>query len=448
MTQDALSAALLEARVPRYTSYPPANRFGPGVGAATAARWLSAVPPGAAVSLYIHVPFCRRLCFFCACRTQGTRSDAPIDRYLDHLEREMARVAALLPEGVRVARLHLGGGTPTILSPDRIDRMADALVARFSFASDTEVSVEIDPCDCDTARLDALLRMGLSRVSVGVQDFDPRVQATIGRVQSVEATAALVHEVRARGVASVNFDLVYGLPHQTEASLDATLDTVLDLAPERLALFGYAHVPWVAKRQRVIPEAALPDPDLRLRLAARARERLEGAGHVPIGIDHFARPGDPLAEAARSGRLRRNFQGYTTDDAETLIGLGPSAISSFPQGIAQNAAATGDWMGRIGDGDLATARGHVLSPLDRVAAEVIERLMCEARADLGAIARRHAVEPRTLVARAERALSELPGLGTLAQGVLTAAEPATLRLLASYFDPGFAAGAGGYSQAS
>jgi oxygen-independent coproporphyrinogen III oxidase len=448
MKHDALSLALRDARVPRYTSYPPANRFTDKVGAPQAASWIARADVSAPLSLYLHVPFCRRLCWFCACRTQGTRTDAPIDRYLAHLRDEIALVADLLPPGARIGRLHLGGGTPTILSPDRIAALASWLRAAFTFAPDAEVSVEIDPCDCDAERLDALVALGLTRVSIGVQDFDVKVQEAIGRRQDVAATRAVVQDARERGVDSVNFDLVYGLPWQDAQSLSATLDTVLDLRPDRLALFGYAHVPWMARRQRVIPEAALPGPEARLALAALARERLLAAGYVAVGIDHFARPEDALAQAAAAGTLRRNFQGYTADDAETLIGLGPSAISSFRQGIAQNASATGDWQDRIAEGGLATARGHVLSPMDRLAGTIIERLMCDGAVDLAAVAAGQGADPGELARRAERALADLPGVGALEGAVLRANGTAGVRLLAACFDPGYEPGATQYSQAS
>ena len=448
MKHDPLSRALRDARVPRYTSFPPANRFTPSVGPTEAARWIAGIAPGSAISLYVHVPFCRRLCWFCACRTQGTQSDAPLDRYLHHLQQEIALVRRALPAGVTVERLHLGGGTPTILSPDRIARLFDGLREGFAFAETPEISVEIDPCDCDDARLDALMQAGLTRVSVGVQDFDPRVQDTIGRQQSLEVTQALVAGARARGIASLNVDLVYGLPWQTEQTLRRTLEQVIAMAPDRLALFGYAHVPWMAQRQRLIPDRALPGPEERLGLARLAKELLLAAGYAAIGIDHYALPEDDLARAARRGALHRNFQGYTTDDAETLIGLGPSAISSFAEGIAQNAAATGGWQDRIAKGQLATARGHVLSPTDRLAAHVIERLMCDGAADLAAISARHGVDISALRRPALKAIDDLPGIGSLEGDVLRSGSPETVRLLVTYFDPGFTHEDDRYSRAS
>ncbi|SFE22375.1 oxygen-independent coproporphyrinogen III oxidase [Roseivivax sediminis] len=448
MTDDPLHTALLDARVPRYTSYPPANRFSADVGPADMAEWLAAVPQGDPISVYVHVPFCRRLCWFCACRTQGTTTDTPLDRYLDHLDRETAMVAAALPRGTTMRTLHLGGGTPTILSPQRIARLSEILHGAFSPTAEADISVEIDPMECDEARLDALRALGMTRVSLGVQDFDPAVQAAIGRTQPVDATARVVEAARARGTRSLNVDLVYGLPHQTPERLAATLKEVLALAPDRLALFGYAHVPWMARRQRMIPEAALPRPVERLELANLAREMLTGSGYRAIGIDHFARPGDAMARAADDGTLRRNFQGYTTDGAATLVGLGPSSISRFTQGFAQNAPATGAWQAAIDAGRLATARGHALSDRDRLVAEVIERLMCHGRVDLGALTGRHRAPVAPLLAIARAALEELPGAGRLAGEVLHITCPAALRLVAARFDPGFAPATNLYSQAS
>lgn len=446
MSHDPLLSALLTARVPRYTSYPPANRFSREVGPEAHARWLAALPPGAPVSLYVHVPFCRRLCWFCACRTQGTRSDAPLDSFLDHLAREVALVSALMPGGVPVSALHLGGGTPTLLSPDRLDRLAAMLREGFALSPGTEVSAEIDPCECDGPRLDALARMGLSRASIGVQDFEPRVQAAIGREQPFEATRAVVEAARARGVRSLNIDLLYGLPHQTEASLERTIGQVLDLAPDRIALYGYAHVPWMARRQKLIPEEALPGPEARLRLSARAREMLLAAGYVAIGIDHFAIPGDSMARAAQEGTLRRNFQGYTTDTAPALVALGPSAISRFPHGYAQNAPATGAWATAVEAGRLATARGHAFAGDDLIRAHVIERLMCDGAVDFDTAV--PAASRDGFLELARRALRRWPGAAVLEGSRLRLADFRYARLVARDFDADTETPEAAFSQAS
>jgi oxygen-independent coproporphyrinogen-3 oxidase len=376
---------LTDARAPRYTSYPTAPAFTPEVGAAEQAAALAALDPGTPVSVYVHIPFCERLCWFCACHTQGTRTLAPVEAYLDTLERELAAVASLLPAGVRMGRLHWGGGTPTILPPALIRRLSGALKAILPPAPGWEFSVEIDPTMVDAGKIDALAGEGMTRASIGIQDFDPAVQAAIGRAQPFEVTRACVDALRAAGIGSLNADLVYGLPHQDGAGLGATLDRVLELEPDRMALFGYAHVPWASRRQRLIPEAALPGDEARHALAMQAAARFAAAGYRAIGIDHFARPGDGLARAAASGRLRRNFQGYTDDTCATLIGLGASSISRFPGHYVQNAAATPAWTERVAAGGLAGTRGFVLSEEDRLRGRAIEMLMCEFRIDLAAL---------------------------------------------------------------
>lgn len=433
MTQDPLRAALLTARVPRYSSYPPADRFTAEIGAGAKDAWMRAIPAGSPISLYVHVPFCRRLCWFCACRTQGTRSDEPLDRFLDHLACEIAESRARLPAGIAVSSLHLGGGTPTLLSPDRIDRLTAMLGEAFPIGAAAEVSVEVDPCEFDAPRRDALLRMGLSRASIGVQDFDPMVQAAIGREQSAEQTAAAVEALRAGGVGCVGVDLLYGLPYQTEARLLRTVDTVLSLGPDRVAVYGYAHVPWVARRQKLIPEAALPSPQGRLALAELARARLVSAGYVPVGVDHFARADDSLVRAARSGGLRRNFEGYTTDTAPVLLGFGPSAISRFPQGYVQNAPASDAWQRMVRAGALPAMCGVALTTETAAVATVIERLMCDGEVNLAAF---DASQADAFKATAGEALVRYPNAGVLDGSVLRLSTFAAARLIAHAFDRG------------
>lgn len=377
---------LFETNVPRYTSYPPANRFGPDTGRRYVSTWLDAVPADGDVSIYIHIPFCRRLCWFCACRTQGTRSLRPLSLYMETLLTELARVRRCLQDGVRMSRLHLGGGTPTLLSPDMMAELLRAVFGAFPMSPAFEFSVEIDPTEADPALLDLLAEFGVDRVSVGVQDFAPDVQAAIGREQSFEATRTVVDTVRDGGTQSLNFDLLYGLPHQTEESLLKTLDQVITLSPDRIALYGYAHVPWVSKRQALIPSDALPDPRSRFRLASLADRTLLEAGYQAVGFDHFAKPGDGLARAARDGHLVRGFQGYSDDPAPVLIGLGASAISRFPEGYAQNAVSTSAYQQRIGAGDLAAARGYALTGRDRLLSTMIQSLLCRAMIDRDEIA--------------------------------------------------------------
>ncbi|MEO0379346.1 MAG: radical SAM protein, partial [Pseudomonadota bacterium] len=334
---------LFDAKVPRFTSYPPANWFSESVDAECTRTWQTLAAKQAEISLYVHIPFCKRLCWFCACRTQGTRNDAPLAPYVGRVLAEARKVRDGFTNGVTTRRLHLGGGTPTILSAELLDRLLSGLDDIWDLSNFDEFSVEVDPTDVTAARLYMLKVHGLSRASIGIQDFDPQVQAAIGRTQSREVTRDVVDDLRALGIDAINFDLLYGLPFQTARTLDQTLEAALEMRPDRIALFGYAHVPWMSKRQVLIPADALPDPKTRLALFDQARRTLLGQGYVQIGIDHFALPHDPLARAFYAKTLRRSFQGYTDDRTPYLIGLGASAISTYPQGFAQNIPVTGQY---------------------------------------------------------------------------------------------------------
>lgn len=379
MTHDPQLArlGLFDARVPRYTSYPTAPHFASTVGPGAFADWIAAIPEGSEISLYLHVPFCRRLCWFCACRTQGTASDEPVIAYVETLMAELALLRDHLPRGVTLSRLHWGGGTPTLLSADRMQSLAEAIFNVAPMAPDGEFSVEIDPNEIDDARLDALASAGMNRASIGVQDFDPLIQKTIGREQSYALTRDVADRIRARGVASLNADILYGLPHQTSPRIADSVQKLLTLSPDRVALYGYAHVPWMSRRQQMIPSDAMPTPEERLDLFETARRLFGWDGYQEIGIDHFARPDDGMAKAQRAGRLRRNFQGYTDDPSPVLIGLGASSISRFPQGYAQNASGTADHAKAIRAGRFSTHRGHRFTGEDSLRARIIEALMCD-----------------------------------------------------------------------
>ncbi|MEM8655514.1 MAG: oxygen-independent coproporphyrinogen III oxidase [Pseudomonadota bacterium] len=367
---------LFDARVPRFTSYPPANWFSEEVGAECVRTWQSAASKDAEISLYVHIPFCRRLCWFCACRTQGTRNDAPLAPYVERVLTEAHATRVGFPDGVRPKRLHLGGGTPTILSSTLLDRLLTGLDDIWGLEGLEEFSVEVDPTDVGPKRLATLKEHGLNRASLGIQDFDPQVQQAIGREQSQTLTAGVVDQLRDLGVHAINFDLLYGLPFQTETTLAATLNAALQMEPGRIALFGYAHVPWMSKRQSLIPSDALPKPEKRLALFDLARRTLLGRGYVQIGIDHFARPEDALARAFFDKRLTRSFQGYTDDTAPYLVGLGASAISTYPQGFAQNIPVTGKYAAQIEAGAPAIWRGYALTDVDHLKANLVEQLMC------------------------------------------------------------------------
>ncbi|CAH0138238.1 Oxygen-independent coproporphyrinogen III oxidase [Agrobacterium fabrum] len=368
--------------VPRYTSYPTAPHFHEGIDDTTYRGWLGALNHRNRISLYLHIPYCDRLCWFCACHTKHTLKYEPIAVYLEALKQEIAAVGALVSPDAVVSAVHFGGGSPTMLKPDDMVSLMDCLRRHFTFGLDPEISVEMDPNDLDDGRYDALAAVGMSRASLGVQDFDDKVQKTINRIQSFQQTKSVVDAVRARGVHSVNCDILYGLPFQTCETLKKTVDQIVSLDPDRVALFGYAHVPWMKKHQSLIPEHALPDIAERYRQMTMAGEVLKQAGYRAVGIDHFAKPADTLCQAVEAGALRRNFQGYTTDTADALIGLGASSVGRLPQGYVQNMVATREYQRMVGEGGLAAVKGIELSQDDHLRSHVIERLMCDFSIDL------------------------------------------------------------------
>lgn len=443
---------LIGKPVPRYTSYPTAPHFHAGIREAEYGVWLENLPRQADLSLYMHIPFCDSLCWFCGCHTRITRRYEPVGLYLGGLIREIRMAAEKVPDRATVSHIHWGGGSPTMLSPDDIRRLGAATREAFTLKPGCEFAVEIDPRGLDQARIDALAEIGLTRVSLGVQDFDPEVQWAINREQSFEETQRVAQAFRAHGVASLNIDAIYGLPHQNEARLLATLDKVVSLNPDRIALFGYAHVPWMKKHQEMIPPEALPGIEERFVQAESAARFLSAAGYIRVGIDHFAKPADALAVAARRGVLRRNFQGYTVDPADALIGFGASAISSLPDGYAQNEPTTGRYLALVSEGKLPIARGVALSEEDRLRRAVIEALMCRMEIDERTLAQSAAPEAAKAEIRAE--LDQFRDevrrgwvIRTRDGLIVTEAGRPFLRLIAARFDAYLAQAAGRHSVA-
>ena len=433
---DIATSKYLNERIPRYTSYPAAPHFSPAVGAATYREWLAALPATDRLSLYLHVPFCKTLCWYCGCNTSVTRHREPIERYIQVLRTEIDWIAALSGSR-RVAHIHWGGGTPTIVGPALFETVMAQLRGHFGIEPDAEIAVEVDPRRMDPAMAAALGQAGVNRASLGVQSFDPAVQQAVARVQSLAVTKRCVDLLREAGIEAINVDLLYGLPHETVASCLATVEAALTLSPSRISVFGYAHVPAMMKHQQVIRAAALPDAQQRLRQEQAIGDALVRAGYMRIGLDHYAHPDDKLARARMDGRLRRNFQGYTDDPADVLIGFGASAIGQSRFGYVQNASGIKPWRDRIESGDLATARGLALTPDDALRADIIERLMCDLRADIPAILRRHGFPPDHLTAGLA-ALDPLlaDGLARADRGVITIPEPMRnlVRRVASVFD--------------
>ncbi len=439
---------LFDARVPRYTSYPTAPHFSGTVDPLSARSWITAIPAGSKVSLYIHIPFCRRLCWFCACRTQGTTKLDPVEAYVGTLKKELKLIATMLPTGVELEHLHWGGGTPTLLPAGSITDLAAAIFDDIPLAKDAQFSVEIDPNEIDDARLDALAVAGMNRASIGVQDFDPEIQQAIGREQSFGITKTAVDGLRARGIQSLNMDILFGLPHQTNERITDSVEKVVSLSPDRVALFGYAHVPWMAKRQSLIPTEALPTPPERLELYETARDIFVADGYVEIGIDHFARPDDGLAIAQKNRVMHRNFQGYTEDSSTVLIGVGASAISRYPQGYAQNAPSTSAYQKAVRGGDLSTSRGHEFTDEDLLRGRLIEKLMCDFAIFYGDIADELGLPVENLHAITAPLMDWFPEMLTNTNEALTIlphARPLT-RMIARKLDT-YAVNEGGHSPA-
>ena len=390
-------ARYADRQMPRYTSYPTAPHF-KAMEPSIYGQWLKSVPPSNDASLYLHLPFCRSMCWYCGCHTTVTARDEPIARYVDALAGEIDLVSEALPHRVGVKHIHFGGGTPTLMQPQQFIALMDQLRGRFDVAGDAEIAIEIDPRTLDKAMVEALAAGGVNRASLGVQSFDPIVQRAINRVQSFEETRTAVDRLRAAGIAAINFDLIYGLPHQTVESCLDTAARSLELEPDRFAVFGYAHVPTFKLHQRKIQGSALADGAGRHAQAEAIAAALVGADYRWIGLDHYARPNDALAVAAENGALHRNFQGYTTDACDTLIGFGASSIGRLPQGYVQNAVLIGDYQRRIAAGELAVGKGCAFASEDRVRAAVIERIMCDYRVDLDEVCGRFGANPDALLA--------------------------------------------------
>ncbi len=393
---DSARLAALAARigpVPRYTSYPTAPHFQPASGDAGWRGWLDALPADSAFALYVHVPFCRQMCWYCGCNTQVLKGNATLERFLALLLREIDLVVPHLPARPRLSGLHFGGGTPTILGGDGLQRVAETLHRHFDAMPDAEIAIEIDPRHFEAGLVPGLKALGINRASLGVQSLDESVQAAINRHQPLDVVARTADALRTAGINSINLDLIYGLPGQTVENVTDTVRASLALQPDRIALFGYAHVPWMKPHQARIDTATLPDTAARFAQEAAAAQALTEAGYCRVGLDHFARPQDALAQQAAAGQLNRNFQGYTTQTGEVLLGFGPSAISTLPQGYAQNIPAVAGWRAAVEAGQLPVARMRAVNAEDILRRAVIEQLMCHLQVDLAALTAQHGMAP-------------------------------------------------------
>ena len=442
--------AKYDGRAPRYTSYPTAVQFTPEVTSEVYKCWLGDLPQDQAVSLYLHIPFCSRLCWYCGCNTRAVNRHEPVRDYVTYLLRENAMLAMALPGRMKVDAVHLGGGTPNMLTPDELDLIFGTLKATYDFSSDAEIAAELDPEILTRDWVKAAAANGLSRASLGVQNLAPEVQAAVNRVEHFSHIANCVSWLREFGVASINMDLMYGLPKQTVANTLDTVREILTVRPERLALFGYAHVPWMKSHQQLIKDEDLPGAAERLDQSEAAAELLVSEGYVRIGLDHFALPTDTLTKAQSEGRMHRNFQGYTTDEAKILLGLGASAIDNLPQGFTQNVTAELGWRAAIDKGDLPIARGVALTDDDKFRGEIIERLMCDFEVDLAEVC---AAYGRNLddIANTRPGLQDLAADGLLTLNgdrlIVTEAGKLVVRTICALFDVYFAPEGGRHSKA-
>lgn len=416
---------------PRYTSYPTAPHFHSGIGDTDWLAELTApADPGRDLSIYVHVPFCDSLCYYCGCNMVATQRYDKVDPYLQALETEMSTVAGRVAEGRKVRQLHWGGGTPTYLRPSDIGRLMDAIAMRFDIAPDAEMSCEADPRELTREHLQALRESGFNRISFGVQDLDPAVQHAINRIQPAEMIEQVYHWARELGFSSINMDLITGLPLQTPGSFGHTLDRVISWGPDRLAVFGYAHVPWMKRHQKLIHTQDLPDPPTRMALGSLVHERLTRVGYVDVGLDHFARPADEMVLAQQNKTLWRNFQGYTTHKACDVLAFGASAISQTEGLYVQNEKNLKRYQERVAAGGLAVERGVRVGVEDRIRREAITRIMCDLELDIDALGRHWRTDLRPMFVESRANLDGLAADGLIeVQGQLLRVTPLGRRFL-------------------
>ncbi|MDK3158015.1 oxygen-independent coproporphyrinogen III oxidase [Kamptonema cortianum] len=399
---------------PRYTSYPTAPQFSQEFTSADLTREIArenAAHPDKPLSLYFHLPFCESVCFFCGCNVTFTSDRKRPAPYIDLLFREMDTVTALMSRGRQVRQLHWGGGTPTFFGPDQLLRLWAGIRGRFDFAPDAEIGLEVDPRETTTAHMDALAQAGFNRLSMGLQDFDPVVQKAVNRIQPFDITQRVIDEARERGFKSVSVDLIYGLPHQTPESFSDTVGQVLSLNPDRIALFNFAYLPEMIKHQKAIQPDALPSPAVKLDILRMAIAKFTTAGYRYIGMDHFAKPEDPMCQAQDAGTLYRNFQGYTTHKGCDLFAFGVSSISQIGHSYSQNLKNIHEYEKAIAAGGLAVQRGILLNAEDRLRHAVIMELLCHFEVSFASVEQEFQIDFPTHFSDAFTALEDMRGDG-------------------------------------
>ncbi len=429
MKPEHLKYALSE--VPRYTSYPTAAQFGE-LGEAQYLQWLGELPADQPLSLYVHIPFCHEMCWYCGCHTTIVAGYDRVGAYFKTLMREVELLAKALPHKASISHLHFGGGTPTILSPEHFGAFMEHVGAHFTFLPHADLAVEMDPRTLTPEMVETLASAGINRASLGVQDFSPHVQANIHRIQPFYIVDRSVKWLRAAGINAINFDLMYGLPYQKPVDVQRTVKRALSLEPYRIAMFGYAHVPWFKKHMQVISDDSLPDTLERYEEAQLAADLIKQYGYEEIGFDHYAKPNDAMSMAARDGSLKRNFQGYTVDEADIMLGLGASSIGQMPQGYVQNAPKLNDWRETVEAGRLTVMRGLAINEEDRFIRAAIEKVMTDLALDMQDHCQAYGRSPDAL----DGALPKLQqlqtdGLVMLQDRKLTVIEPQGRRFLRS-----------------
>lgn len=382
----------MDRAVPRYTSYPTAVQFEKPAHSKMHLKWLESIDKDECLSLYIHIPFCSGICWYCGCHTKATRHYGPVLEYVELILKEINLLADILGSSHKVEHIHFGGGSPGILKPYDFKRIMEALDKAFDINYELgEIAIEIDPRGVSEEKIIAYSDAGINRVSLGVQDTNERTLKAVNRIQPFELSVNAACLLKENGIKNLNIDLLYGLPFQNVENMSKSVDKIMELSPDRISLFGYAHVPWMKKHMRLIDEGSLPDKYLRYDLFDTAEKKLLGEGYVPIGIDHFAKKDDSMALAALTGNLRRNFQGYTTDKADILLGIGASSIGKLTQGYIQNAVDMPVYSDFIQRGELPVGKICSLTSEDFLRSEIIERLMCDFKADIPYICRKHGV---------------------------------------------------------
>jgi oxygen-independent coproporphyrinogen III oxidase len=435
-----LSHALLKhnQQVPRYTSYPTANHFSDGVSASDAEAWFSAADTGDALSLYFHIPFCKKICWYCGCHTKASKQYGPVDTYISYLKKEITLVAQKLGGKRTVSHIHFGGGSPSYMTAEDFSSVMGHVEDHFALLETAEIAIEVDPRELSELKVAAYRKAGVNRVSLGVQDFHSDVQKAINRLQPLRQIHDAVHLLRAYGIDHINMDLLYGLPLQTSDSICENVTMALGLDPSRISLFGYAHVPWMKKHMRLIDQDSLPNSTERLDQFTAAADALKARGYVQIGLDHFVKSDDPMAKALEGQTLKRNFQGYSTDTAPIMIGFGTSAISDLGNGYLQNTLSNHAYYKALDAGVLPTAKGLKIVKKDLVIRRLIEQLMCYMEIDLATFAANEGLEVKDFSAAFEKLVPLIEDGLIKRDGYKVSVNPKApqaVRLVCAAFDP-------------